>query len=329
VAVTGGSGFVGSHVAEALLKSGYEVRALLRRPENPGWLSGLDVEIVKGDVREPECLDRFVTDAAAVVHCAGKTSARSTEEYWRSNAEGTRHVAEATRRSTPAAHVLLVSSLSAAGPSLNGHAVRADEEPRPVSAYGRSKLGGEAALKSAGVPFTILRPGAVYGPRETAIRDLFVAASRGFVPVLAGGRARIQLVYAIDLADAVVAALARGGRGETFFAAHPRILDYREIAATLAALRKPAARLVPVPGPVIRCAGAVVGWLSAFAPGPPVFNREKAHELLQPAWVCDVSESQAALGQPFRTDFVQGAEATYAWYREMGWIGRASQKRAL
>ncbi|HKC25986.1 MAG TPA: NAD-dependent epimerase/dehydratase family protein, partial [Thermoanaerobaculia bacterium] len=237
---------------------------------------------------------------------------------------------EAVRRAAPSAHVLLVSSLAAAGPSSNGHAVRVDEDPRPVSAYGRSKLGGEAALKSAGVPFTILRPSAVYGPRETAIRDLFVAASRGFVPVLAGGRARIQLVYSADLAQAVVAALERGGRGETFFAAHPRVLDYREIAATLAALRKPPARLFPVPGPLIRGAGLLAGWLTAFAPGPPVFNREKAHELLQPAWVCDVSDSQAALGQPFRTDFVQGAEATYAWYREMGWIGRGSPRsRAL
>src|SRR5205814_8739277 len=117
--------------------------------------------------------------------------------------------------------------------------------------------GGETALRSAGVPFTIIRPSAVYGPRETAIRDLFVGASRGFVPVLAGGRARIQLVYAADLAKAVVAALERGGRGETFFAAHPRVLDYREIAATLAALRKPAALLVPVPGPMIRCAGVL------------------------------------------------------------------------
>jgi len=327
VALTGGSGFVGSHVAEALLREGWRVRALVRRPESPGWLGGLGVELVRGDVREKESLGPLLSGADAIVHAAGRTSARSAEEYWAANAEGTRNVAEAARRVAPGAHVVLVSSLAAAGPSLNGDAVRVGDEPRPVSSYGRSKLGGERALAASGVPFTILRPSAVYGPRETAIRDLFVAASRGFVPVLGGGRSRIQLVYALDLADAVARVVARGGRGETFFAAHPEVIDYREIAVRLAALRTPPARLVPVPASLVRGAGAVVGWLSALASGPPVFNREKAEELLQPAWTCDVSDAQAALGQPFRTDFVQGAERTYAWYREKGWIGRLSRPR--
>jgi nucleoside-diphosphate-sugar epimerase len=321
VAVTGASGFVGSHAAEALLAAGWAVRALVRRPASPGWLRGLDVEIAPGDVRDPAGLESFVSGADAVVHVAGKTSARSEADYHSANAEGTRNVAAAARRAAPGAHVVLISSLAAAGSSADGHPLRADEPPRPITSYGRSKLAGETALRESGVPFTILRPSAVYGPRETAIRDLFVAASKGIVPVLGGGTPKIQLVYALDLARSIVAAVERGGRGETFFAAHPEVLDYRRIAERLAALRNPPARLVPVPAALVRAAGAVVGLATAFASGPPVFNREKAEELLQPAWTCDVTPAQGALGQPFTTDFVQGAELTYAWYRQMGWIG--------
>ena len=321
VALTGGTGFVGSHVVDALLAAGYRVRALVRRPESPGWLKGTGVEIVKGDVRKPESLDALVAGASAVVHVAGKTSARSVAEYMAANVGGTVNVAAAVREQAPGAHLVLVSSQAAGGPSVGGEPVRASDSPHPVSAYGRSKLAGEEAVRKApGLAFTILRPGAVYGPRETAIRDLFVAASKGLVPLLAGGLPRIQMVFAEDVAAAVCGALARGGRGESFFVAHPEVLDYRGIAETLAGLPTRRPLMLPIPGAVIQAAGFLAGALSGFGKGPPVFNAEKANEMLQSAWLCDVSDAQVALGQPFRTDFASGARRTWDWYLERGWI---------
>jgi nucleoside-diphosphate-sugar epimerase len=236
------------------------------------------------------------------------------------NAGGTENVAAAVRAHAPGAHVVLISSLAAAGPSRDGAPVKATDAPRPVSTYGRSKLAGEEALHRSGVPFTILRPCAVYGPRETAIRDLFVAASRGVVPVLAGGRPRIQMVYGPDVAAAVLGALERGPKGETFFVAHPEVLDYCVIAETLSGLPSRRPFRLPVPAALIRVAGHIVGAVSAFGKGPPVFNAEKAEEMLQAAWLCDVSGAQIALGQPFRTDFRTGARLTWDWYMEHGWL---------
>ena len=321
VALTGGTGFVGSHVADALLAAGFRVRALVRRPAIPGWLMGTGVEIVTGDVRKTETLDELVRGASAVVHVAGKTSARNEDEYMAANAGGTVNVVAAVRKGAPGAHMVLVSSQAAGGPSANGEPVRAGDSPRPVSSYGRSKLAGEEAVrKEPGLAFTILRPSAVYGPRETAIRDLFVAASRGIVPVLAGGIPRIQLVFAEDVAAAVQGALVRGGRGETFFVAYPEVLDYRRIAETLAGLPTRRPRLLPIPGAAIRAAGFLAGVFSGLGKGPPVFNAEKANEMLQAAWLCDVSDAQVALGQPFRTNFELGARRTWDWYLERGWI---------
>src|SRR5664279_1177301 len=244
VALTGGTGFVGSHVAHALLAAGYRVRALARRPDDIGWLKGTGAELVKGDVRDAATLPALVEDASAVVHVAGKTSARSEAEYMAANAAGSANVVAAVRKSAPHAHVVLVSSQAAGGPSPNGAPVRAADPPRPVSSYGRSKLAGEEAIRNEpGLAFTILRLSAVYGPREKAIRAA-----------------------------------------------------------------------------VIRAAGILAGVLSTFGKGPPVFNGEKANELLQSAWICDVSDAQAALGQPFRTTFAVGARLTWEWYLERGWI---------
>jgi len=320
-ALTGGTGFVGSHVAEALLSAGWRVRGLVRHPENAGWLKGLPVEVVKGDVRDDGSLDPLVNGAEAVVHAAGKTSARSEKEYLESNAGGTARLVAATLRRAPGAHFVLVSSQAAAGPSRDGVPLRASDPVRPISAYGRSKLEGEREVRRAArLSYTVLRPCSVYGPRETAIRGLFVAASKGVVPVLAGGKPKVQLVYASDLAAAVLGVLRRGGWKETFFVAHPEILDFRRIAETLATLPAKRPLLVPVPAAALRVAGFVAGAVSRFGSAPPVFNAEKAEEMLQPEWLCDVSDAQAGLGQPFRTDFATGARKTWDWYVAEGWI---------
>lgn len=328
VALTGGTGFVGSHVADALLAAGFSVRALVRRPGSLAWLKGLDVELVTGDVRETAPLRALVEGASAIVHVAGKTSARSEAEYMDANAGGARNVAAAVEAYAPDAHLVLVSSQAAGGPSEGGRSVKASDPPRPVSAYGRSKLGGEEAIRRSGGAYTILRPCAVYGPRETAIRDLFVAASKGVVPVIAGGRPRIQMVFGPDVARAVLGALGRGGRGETFYVAHPETLDYGAIAETIAGLPSRRPFLLPVPAFAVRGAGWLVGALSAWAPGPPVFNSEKANEMLQEAWLCDVSDAQVALGQPFQTSFAAGARLTWEWYLARGWVSDRDAKIA-
>ncbi len=225
VALTGGTGFVGSHLAEELLGAGFRVRALARRPDNPGWLKGLAVEIVKGDVRDAPSLEALVAGASTVVHAAGKTSARSEAEYMAANAAGTANVVRATLGRAPEAHFVLVSSVAAAGPSRDGMPVKATAPGRPVSAYGRSKLEGENEVRSrARLSYTILRPCAVYGPRETAIRDLFVAASKGVPHSLLQGLEPFPTVFELVDVDEIEPAVREVGarRGRAGEEADPR-----------------------------------------------------------------------------------------------------------
>ncbi len=151
--LTGGTGFVGSWVAEELLARGYHVRALVR--SDPKWLDGLDVETVPGDLGDADALRQAVDRADVVVHVAGLTRARDQQTLDRANVEGTVRLLEAVREGAPdVRRVIVTSSLEAMGPNRtapDGTPIPATEAdvPQPVSMYGLSKARMETAVPSA------------------------------------------------------------------------------------------------------------------------------------------------------------------------------------
>ena len=197
VLITGATGFVGSHITEAFLKAGYEVRCGARDPKRPRWLAGLPVEILPLNLDRPEHLSPALEDVETVVHAAGITSARRPEDYDRVNAVGTRRLADAAREKG-VRRLVQISSLAARGP---------DNAAHPTSDYGWSKRKAERNLYalSDDLEAVVLRPAAVYGPRDTDLLPLFRLAKKGliFVPP---GPGLLQPVYATDVAAAALAA---------------------------------------------------------------------------------------------------------------------------
>ncbi|MHC4490097.1 MAG: NAD-dependent epimerase/dehydratase family protein, partial [Planctomycetota bacterium] len=167
--VTGGHGFLGSHLVDLLLARGFRVRCLLR-PERPASVfAGRAVDIARGDLRRSEGLAAAVRGVDLVFHVAGLVTARGPAEFRAVNVEGTRRIAAAVGRVNPGSRPFFyVSSQAAAGPSRDGRPVREDRPPQPLTHYGRSKLGGERALSEVlgGVAWSIVRPPAIYGPRD-------------------------------------------------------------------------------------------------------------------------------------------------------------------
>ena len=320
VFITGATGFVGSHAARRFLSDGWRVRALVRRPEKPGLLPP-GVEIVAGELGDPRTYARALEGCDAVVHAAGTTKARSLSEYREANLVGTASLARAAARACPGAMFVLVSSQSAAGPSRGGEPVREGDAPRPVSWYGQSKLEGEDAVaRERAGPWCAIRPCAVYGPGDPGLLQLFSVVARGWAPVLAGGRGRIQLIGASDLARIIVAAAARPDlSGRRAFAAGGET-TMGELVACIASLRRPPARLVPVPAPLVRALGWAESLREALTRRARPFNRDKAREILQSGWICDAGPFLSDLGISGLAEWRPGIRETARWYEREGWL---------
>jgi nucleoside-diphosphate-sugar epimerase len=253
VLVTGASGFLGGHVAEALSARGDQVRALVRTTSNRKHVEKLaHVELFEGSIDQVDRVTEAVDGVDAVVHCAGIVKARSTDEFFAVNVGGTSNLVEAARRRGKSLKRFVhVSSLEACGPSAEGQPVPVDQE-NPVTSYGRSKLAAEKVVLSARIdmPVVILRPAAIYGPRDVEILDAFKSIQRGLFPVINGGRSKTIWVYATDCADACVRAIdADVESGGVYFVDDGcGAIDMRQMFADEAAPRAPAVRgAVPAP----------------------------------------------------------------------------------
>lgn len=321
--VTGATGFVGSHLTERLLSEGYDVDALVRAPERASWLDRLPaVRRIPGSLADRDRLDRAAAGADLIFHSAGLVKARTEAEYFKANADGTRNVLEAALKAgSRLKRFVLISSQAAAGPSPDGHPITEDDPPRPITPYGRSKLAGEEIVldRKDDLPVTIIRPPAVYGPRDRDIYIYFKLASRGIVPVTGSLKRRISLVHVNDLVTGIVgAALEEKGAGQTYFITSGNY-DWDELSSGVArAVGR--GRRIPIPAALLRCVAAicdVVGFVTRHA---MTLNGHKAREILQDAWNCSHERAREHFGYEPEWDLDRGMAQTAEWYRKEGWI---------
>lgn len=323
VLVTGASGFLGGHVAELLSARGDSVRALVRATSNRTHLQKLaNVELFQGSVEELDRVRAAADGVDAVVHCAGIVKARSTDEFFAVNVGGTSNLVEATRR-RGVKRFVHVSSLEACGPSSDGSPVPHTQES-PVTAYGRSKLAAEKVVLAAkeDVPVVILRPGAIYGPRDAEILEAFRAIKRGLLPLVAGGGAMGVWIYATDCARACIRAIeADVPSGRAYFVddgCGP--IDQRQLFADAErALGTKAFVRASLPVPLFMAVARGAEAFGRVMNRPVMLTREKANMLLQ-HWVCSSESTRRELGWAPEVPWDQGVRLAVRWYRDNGWL---------
>jgi nucleoside-diphosphate-sugar epimerase len=325
VLVTGASGFLGSHIAEALVADGHQVRLLLRRTSNREWVRALDYEDATGDITDPASLPDAIAGVDAVIHAAGLIKARSYEEFAAVNATGTGNLLAAAEAHAPGLkRFIYVSSLAAHGPSPGGRPRPIDASPNPITAYGRSKLAGEdlVRLSTLAPRSVIFRAPAMYGPRDPALVPFFRLAKFRLAPLLMGGHNRISIAYGPDAAQAIATAAAAEANvdGKTYTMDDGEVHTWRDL---LAAVEKAVgARVLPVSCPRWTFdAVARINEAFGMATNRPVtLTREKVREMAQRHWVCDSEALRRDLGWTPTTTIGAGARLTAAWYKDHGWI---------
>lgn len=318
--VTGGTGFVGSHLVAALRQRDIPVTALVRSPARAAHLEAAGARLVTGDLDDADAMARSLDGAEVVYHVAGLTAARSAAEFHRVNVGGTRRLLQAAA-SAGSSRFVLVSSLAAAGPSPRGGRRVAAAPTEPVTEYGRSKAEAEALVRAGNMPWVIARPPAVYGPRDVEMLKVFKAARLGVAPVFGDGSQELSLVYGPDLAEALVAmGTAAGTAGRTYYPAHPEVVTSAQLVRTIGHAMGRRMRLIRLPRPVASGILHLTGTAARLAGKATLLNADKANEFFQPAWTCDPAPLARDTGWQARHDLTSGIAETLAWYRREGWV---------
>jgi nucleoside-diphosphate-sugar epimerase len=326
VAITGATGFVGSHVADELSRRGYAVRCLVRSQSNLRWLEGKSYEIVRCSFDNTGSIEAALQDVDGVIHVAGVIAARSLDEFMEGNAGVTRRMIEATQRIAQSnfRRFVHLSSMAAVGPAPSLDQPLTEDSPLcPITPYGISKKAAEEVVESASraIPTTIIRPPAVYGERDEATLSFFRAVHRGIIPLIGFSTKWVSLVHIRDLACGIVDAFESDvAVGKTYFISSDQFYTWKQIGTTTAAIIGRRAFPIVLPHTLVLSIAAVSGWIGHLQGKAPVLDYHKGRDIIQRFWICSTERARRDLGYRQEISLEEGISSTIEWYTTHRWL---------
>ena len=327
VLVTGASGFIGSFIVEAALDKGYDVWAAVRKSSSRQYLQDERIHLIELNLDSEEQLREQLKGCQFdyVVHAAGVTKSLRKEDFRRINTEGTKNLVRALQTlATPPRRLVYLSSLSIMGAIREEQPyteIQESDTPRPNTAYGQSKLEAEQWLATQPLPYVILRPTGVYGPRE---RDYFMMAKsiKAHTDFAVGFKPQdITFVYVTDVVQAVLLAMEKGPSGRSYFLSDGEVYQSSTFSTLIRReLGNPWWIRITTPLWLLRivtCCGEYVGHLTGRV---TALNNDKYNILRQRNWRCDISPARRELGYEPQVKLAEGVRRSIRWYKENGWL---------
>ncbi len=321
--VTGANGFIGSHLVDLLLKKGISVRCITRKSSKLTWLVGKDIQVFSCGLNDKEEIKKVFEGADYIFHIAGVVKSKSKEGYFKGNVDTTHTLLNAALNNNSLKKFLVVSSLTVAGPALNGKPVDENSECKPITTYGRSKLAQEELTKSYRdkIPVTICRAPAIYGERDTEILIFFKTFSKGLMTTIGFNNKRLSLLHVRDLVNGLyLAAINKKAEGETYFISSEKFYTWQEVGKITEKIMGKKPIKIKVPHFAVYSIAAIAEFFSVFSSKAATINIEKARDITQLDWICDTSKAIKDLGYRQEISIEEGIKSTIDWYREMKWI---------
>ena len=323
--VTGASGFIGSHLTDALSTAGHDVTALVRTTSNLRWLEGSPARLVTGDLLDKDSLAAAVADQEIIFHVAGAVIAKDLQEFDSTNFRGSENILEAILHHNPGVKkVIYVSSLAAGGPTTPDHPLTEDDPSQPVSDYGASKLRGEESVLSYSdrLHTVAIRPPIVYGPRDKGLLTFFRIVKKHIKLNLGMSHRYITLIHVSDLVQAMMLMAEKETVSGSFYYVNDGVparswFDVQnEVAKALDVWTIP----LKLPLALAFVSIAAMHMIQKMTGRRSYLNLNKYSEMAQRAWICDGSKIREELGYTPKVFTEDGFRETAKWYRESGWL---------
>lgn len=302
IVITGATGFIGGVLAKRLSSPECRIRALVRSASYNKRPRDIEVDWVTGDLDNIESLQRLVSGADAIVHCAGNVRGAVQNDFDRVNVDGVAQLVKVAAQFSPTPRFLLISSLAAREPQL--------------SHYASSKLRGEEALanSSGNMFWSVMRPPAVYGPGDREMRPLFQWMLRGFAPLIGSDKNRVSLIYVQDLVDAIVSWLDSSCQPQQFYElhdGHENGYSWQEIIETVERLRGNSVFRTNIPIPLVNAIASMNLMIANVLGSSPILTPGKVRELTHANWVANNHLLSSQTGWAPKTSLEKGLRQTF------------------
>ena len=323
VLITGASGFLGFHLIEAALEKNLDVYAGVRKSSDISHLSHLPISYAYLDLSSVDSLAKDMIESKYdyIIHAAGITKAKTQIQYNVVNADYSYNLGLAVQHAgIPLKKFIYISSLAAVGPLENMNEVITEStEPSPVTRYGKSKLLSEEKLQQLTVPLVILRPTAIYGPREKDLFLLFTMVKRGYEMYIGKAPQHLSFIYAKDMAALAINALTNSNNGTYNISDGNNYTRYDFTRILKVEMKKKTIKL-HLPFSLVKLVGISLEKAGAVINKTPVINEDKLKELMGKNWVCSIEKAKRELNFNPLFNLEKGLKETVKWYRQFNWL---------
>lgn len=324
ILITGASGFIGGYLVDKALELGFDTYAGIRKSSNTEYLQDERIKFCYLDYEDLNDLSSQLVHHKFdyIIHNAGITKAKEEIEYYKVNAGYLQYLVQTLQKFNIApTNFVYISSLAAYGPAeyTKGGIVKSESEPHPVTTYGKSKLAGEKYLQSLNnFTYNIVRPTAVYGPREQDLLTVYKLINKHLELQIGFSNQKLTFIYVEDLVEVIFHTLLQGARKKGYFVSDGRSYSAEKFHRIIKESLKKSTIRIKLPIFVVEMIGYFSEQVSKVTKKYPALNKEKVNELKCQSWVCDVVSIQEDFNFVPKFDLRRGMEKTITWNKEKG-----------